>query len=219
MEQIDNMLARPKRYANIDGLGELTAGIMCLGFAFFQWEQIRSPAGAVWHSMYLFAIYFGALIAALHYGPRAIKSRITYPRTGFVEYRKRGRLWLSVASGALAAAVSVLIWIAVRHHWDMQMGALIFLGIAPAYAYRFAKTARWKWAVAAAIAVSSLAIAFISPDSLVDLTGDARLKPFVRFAGSEMLNLAAVGVLTLISGAISLWLYLRHTQPPVQEAQ
>jgi hypothetical protein len=41
--------------------------------------------------MWVFCIYAGLMSSIIHYGGKAIKQRITDPRTGFVEYRKRWR--------------------------------------------------------------------------------------------------------------------------------
>ena len=93
MDEIESLLNRPKYYNNIDGLGELGGGFMALSFGFIQWMQVRSPAHSAWHSMWVFCIYFGSMWAIHRYGTKAIKEHITYPRTGFVEYRKRDRVW------------------------------------------------------------------------------------------------------------------------------
>ena len=90
-DQIGNLLDRPKRYSNIDGVVELGGGFMCLGFALLQWLQVHAPRHSVWHRIWVCCIYAGLMFSIMHYGSRAIKQRITYPRTGFVEYRKRWR--------------------------------------------------------------------------------------------------------------------------------
>jgi len=48
MEQIESILNRPKTYYNIDGVGELAMGFMCLGCGLLMWLQRmrpRTPSG------------------------------------------------------------------------------------------------------------------------------------------------------------------------------
>ena len=213
MDQVGTLLNRPKLYNNIDGVGELEAGFGALSFAFFQWTLVRSPAHSAWHSMWVFYIYFGSMFAIFHYGTKAIKERITYPRTGFVEYRKRDRVWPTVFAAVGASASLALVMLAVRRHWDLTTGAsLVGLLSAASYAYHFAREVRWKWAVASAMALGSILIAILPGDLIGSLTGHSWLALCLP---SFMLW----GPLLLISGAISFWLYLRHTEAPAQDAQ
>ena len=41
MDQVRNLLDRPRLYYNIDGLGDLGGGVMCLGFALILWLLMR----------------------------------------------------------------------------------------------------------------------------------------------------------------------------------
>ena len=43
MDQVGNLLARPRLYYNIDGLGELGGSILCLGDALLLWLLMRRP--------------------------------------------------------------------------------------------------------------------------------------------------------------------------------
>jgi len=213
MDEIESLLNRPKYYNNIDGVAELGAGFTALSFGFIQWMQVRSPAHSAWHSMWVFYIYFGSMFAILHYGTKAIKEHITYPRTGFVEYRKRDRVWPAVLSAVAAPAFLALIMLALRRHWDLTTGAsLVGLLSAASYAYRFAREVRWKWAVAWAMAIGSILIAILPGDLIGALTGHSWLAVCLP---SFMLW----GPLLLISGGISFRLYLRHTEAPAQEGR
>ena len=157
MDQVASLLKRPKLYTNIDGTDELSGGFGLLGFGFLQWMQVRSPAHSAWHSMWVFGIYFGSLFAMLHYGTKSVKERITYPRTGYVEYRKREGIWPTAWSAIAAPAFLTLVVLALRRHWDLTTGAcLVGVLAAASYAYRFARDVRWKWAVAGAMATGSI---------------------------------------------------------------
>src|ERR1035441_463118 len=99
MDQVGSLLDRPKLYYNIDGVGELRGGFTMLGFALLMWLQAHSPSGAIWHQMYAFVVYMAVMFSIIHYGTKAIKNHITYPPTGFVEYRKPGKRCLVLRQG------------------------------------------------------------------------------------------------------------------------
>ena len=157
MDQIGSLLERPKAYYNIDGVGEMGIGFMLLSFGLLGWFQVHAPLHSAWHSMWVLFIWVGLMLLIVNYGSTAIKHRITYPRTGFVEYRKRDAVWLPAFIGAaVAAPISVGASFALRGHWDMTAPVLLFgLFLAAVYAYGFARTVRWKWAVACAMAWGS----------------------------------------------------------------
>jgi hypothetical protein len=222
MNQIGSYLKRPMLYNNIDGLGEMGTAVMCLGWALLLWLQAHTPREAIWHQMYGFLAYVGILLAVIHYGTKAIKTHITYPRTGFVEYRRRYR-WLTVIITAAftALAIPALIF-AARRHWDVAMlPSLYGLFLAAGYTYRLAGTVRWKLAVGLAMAASSIVIALLPPSYFGALADDSWITHPVRtkLVGGLLLTLIVFGGLWLISGGISFWLYLRHTQGTAKESQ
>lgn len=68
--------------------------------------------------------------------------------------------------------------------------------------------------------VASLAIAFLPADVLGALGSDpSEAADRARLGGIILLSLMADGILLLISGGISFWLYLCHTQAPAREGQ
>jgi hypothetical protein len=125
MNQAESLLSRPKLYYNIDGVGELGMGFMCLGFALLQWLQVHTPEDAIWHQMWVSVIYMVVMISILRYGSEAIKSHITYPCTGFVEYRTRDGVWTAIAAALLAPAFVALVVLVNRRHWDLTTPALL----------------------------------------------------------------------------------------------
>jgi hypothetical protein len=213
MDQLESLLNRPKAYYNIDGVGELAIGFMCLAYSLLGWLQANAPKGSVWHGMPAFIIYVGLMCLILHYGPKAIKKRITYPRTGFVQYRSRDSRWRPAIHGAVAGAVTVGLAIALRRHWNLTTPASLFgLLFAATYAYHFARNVRWKWAVAGVVALGSVAVAMLPPD-LVGAPANH------SWQGAFILTMMLYGAVLLISGGISFWLYLRRTEAPAPEAQ
>ena len=221
MDQVGSLLDRPKGYYNIDGVGELGIGFMCVSYALLQWLQVHTPEGSVWNQMYTLFVYVGLICAVIHYGSKAIKQHITYPRTGFVEYRTRDTAWrpliIALGFGVLA---SIGLLIVARSHWDVTTPAsLVGLVFAAAYAHGIARTVRWKWAVVWVMAFGSLLIAVLPADLVGALASDSwvtRLFP-ARLVGAFLLSMMLYGTMLLISGGISFWLYLRHTQAPARE--
>ena len=222
MHPIGSLLNRPKFYYNIDGAGELGIGFMCLGYALLQWMQVHSPEHSAWNSMYVLFIYVGLMCAIIHYGSRAIKKHITHPRTGFVEYRAADTLWRpAIIALVISTLGSAGLFMATRSHWDLTTPAsLIGLLLAASYAHGFARTVRWKWVVAAAMAAGSLVIAALPADLVGAVANHSWItRQFPpKLVGAFLLSFTLYGTMLLISGGISFWLYLRHTQAPAPEA-
>ena len=222
MDQVGKLLDRPRLYYNVDGVGELGAGFMLLGFALLQWLQLRAPEGAIWHRMDTFFVYVGLMCLAIHYGSKAIKKHITWPRTGFVAYRPHERWRTAAIAAPLAALMVVGLSVAIRKDWDLTTpGALIGLAFVAVYAYGFARTVRWKWIVAGVMALGSVAIAFLPANLLGAVAHDSSVTHPLRaaLAGAWLLSVTLFGAIVFVSGGISFWLYLRHTQAPAEEGQ
>src|ERR1035438_8354583 len=118
MDQIDSLLERPKAYCNVDGVGELSVGVMTLGFALIFWIQLHTARSSAWHQ-WAWVILWG-VVALIDYGSKAIKKHITYPRTGFVEYPKSARRLLGPIAAAVAAVFAIGLYLAVRSHRDLS---------------------------------------------------------------------------------------------------
>ena len=221
MDQVRDLLNRPRLYYNIDGVGELGCGFLCLGVALLVWLQTHSSATAVWNRMYFFVAYWGGMCLAIHYGSKAIKSGITYPRTGLVEYRTNGRWRLAILAAAIAALLPVAASFATRREWSVSTpSSLIGLALAASYAYGFARTVRWKLVVAGAMAAGALVIAVLPAGCLAAVVNDSGIAHVrTRLMGAFLLSFMLFGALLVISGGISFWLYLRHTEAPAQEEQ
>jgi hypothetical protein len=224
MESTGKLVDRSRQYHNVDGVGELGIGVMCLGYALLGWMQVRSPEHSAWNGMITLFVFIGVLCAVIHYGTRAIKQRITFPRTGFVEYRKRDTVWIPLILGAgLSAMAAGTVAMGIRAHWNLTSAAsLTGVLLAGCYAWGAARSVQWKWIVVVLLAASSLVVGLLPASTLDALIGNSwvarRHLPSQAFA-AFWLCLTTYGVLTLISGGISFWLYLRRTQPPAPEQE
>jgi len=229
MDQIESLMKRPVLYNNIDGVGELGLGLFCLCCGLLDWTQVRNPTTYLWHRWWGM-LWFWLIIAVIYYGSKAIKTHITYPRTGFVEYRKRKSAWMSAlalgcATALLAAWVATLAsrshWHIGGPHWGMTTpAALLGLLYAGAYAYKIAGEIRWKWVVAAAMAICSVVIAML-PASMIGVVA-ANTSDFTTLPANYrawILTITIYGAIMLISGCVSLVLYMRHTQPAMETAE
>jgi hypothetical protein len=221
MNQIGSLLDRPKSYYNIDGVGELSIAFLCLSCALLEWQQVRSREGSVWNQPYTLWIYFTLMASIIHYGSKAIKKHITYPRTGWVEYRTRDTIWKPmIISFAFSTIVSVVLFIRLKSHWDITTPlSLAGLVLAASYAHSFARTLRWKWVVAWAMAIVSIVIALLPADLIGAMANHSWITAYVpaKVVGALWLSMAAYGTMLLISGGISFWLYLQKTQAPAAE--
>lgn len=209
MNQIRNYLERPKLYYNIDGVGELGLGIMCLGYALLAWLQLHAPQDSAWHKTYTFVIYLAVMISIIRYGSKAIKTRITYRRTGFVDYRPRDKYWIPIAAGA---AFSALLWVALhvaaRGHWEMQAPAVLVGLLFAAMYFRLARTVRWKWAVLCVVLAGVVGIAALPAELVETFANHTSLTSAIpaKAVGAYWLTFVAGGTVMMISGGISLCL-------------
>ena len=90
VDQLENYVHRPLRYKSIDRIGEMGLGLVWLGLALLFWLQASAPHNSLLHSRNIFGLCCAVLLLVLIYGQKALKSRFTYPRTGFVKYRPVG---------------------------------------------------------------------------------------------------------------------------------
>jgi hypothetical protein len=172
--------------------------------------------------MYGFLIYCGVMVSIIHYGSKAIKNRITYRRTGFVDYRPRDKYWLPLGIGAGGSTLLAAgLYLAARRHWEIAT-PFSLLGLIVAASYiRIARTVPWKWVIFGVMVSGALIISALPADLLEAFANHNSPAPGIpaRAAGAFWLTFALYGVAFLVSGGISFWLYLRHTQAPEQEGQ
>ncbi|HSB01801.1 MAG TPA: hypothetical protein VLE49_14215 [Anaerolineales bacterium] len=109
---------RVKRYWYTDGLWELIGGgmfiLLGLYFSLQQYFGDQSPMGVILQSS---LILF--LIAAIFLGRRlinALKGRLTYPRTGYVEYQtvEKNSFWRRILTMTIAMTIAMFMVVISR---------------------------------------------------------------------------------------------------------
>jgi len=226
MDRIQELTARPSQYSNIDGTEEFSYGFIFLCFSIWGVLSLHIHESILWWNITT-DLGIIAISVSSYFGVKALKNRVTYHRTGFVEYRKPGKKKLTVVliacwllAAAIAAASSFLVFRGPsRPSWVFLVAGLIF----PAAYIRFARHAQWKWAIfllmiAAALLTSAL------PAELLSVVGGgasplARLGIYARDIGAFWLTFAINTTLFVISGGITFWLYICHTQALGQESE
>jgi hypothetical protein len=105
--ELDKAVKRTQRYWHIDGLTEIAFGGICLLLCAYFYLEMVVPKGTqlsnLLGSAFLLIILTGSLLAGRFVN--ALKNRITYPRTGYVAYRKAGSIhrWISAGLGLIIA--------------------------------------------------------------------------------------------------------------------
>jgi hypothetical protein len=204
-DNINYHVQRTRQYWHVDGLAELVTGgiFLFLGAYFFTLSAL--PPNSLLNTLLQagFALIF---IGILLLGKRfvaALKARLTFPRTGFVEYRpptRRSR-WISAGLAFLMAALVValmarapasLAWMPAITSLIVAAGWLIFasrLGLPRFFL----------------LAIASLAIGIgLSLAGLGDLLGLA-------------IYYALMGFVLLLSGGLTLRSYLKQAPTPREE--
>jgi len=219
---IQALLNRPRNYNNIDGTGEISAGLILLGFLFAFWMQIHTALHSFWNRSFGSILCMLALCLALHYGMKAFKQKITFPRTGFVRYRAKS-IWYVLATAGTTAATVVLISRNLRHLLDAAsaIGFLYGFFLAVCYGYGIARSVPWKWRVASAIFLSGTVVALLPAAVLQTLVAGSSARNDLGFKLIVALfpYFLVWSTLLLLSGFISLVLYLRDTRASAPDAQ
>jgi len=109
---------RVKRYWYTDGIGELIGGGMfvLLGIYFVLQEVLgqNSTVGGILQASFVLLMIGGVFVSRRLIN--TLKTRLTYPRTGYVEYQvdERGMRWRRILAVVLAFVISALTIVFVR---------------------------------------------------------------------------------------------------------
>ena len=111
---LDEIARRPARYWTIDGLPELMLGVLWIvsGGAWLLGQQV--PARWPWKAYWLIvapALALGGFAAnAL---TRALKRRVTFPRSGYVDWRPPDRRSRTRLAATIVVGAAMLAWAAL----------------------------------------------------------------------------------------------------------
>ena len=205
---IDKVIQRTHRYWYEDGLAEIATGcIFVVGGLFLSmmcFARPGSPLACIIAIGFLGLFAFGGL--AVSRVVKALKNRVTYPRTGYVSYRRpesnrRRRpivAGLGIALGMLSIVLSKVHALAWLVSMPMVEG-LIVGGILLYLGYRLGLTRFYVLAF-----LSTLIGVVASLGGLGNALGSAAY-------------FGALGVAQTVSGLFTLRAYLSKTKPPVEE--
>lgn len=195
---LDRVARRTYRYWYEDGIAEAAVGSYFALIASLMWASTRlaGPWILVWALGLPLLLIGGALGMRRTIG--ALKERLTYPRTGYVAYRRRGK-GLRWAIGAGTAAVMAVLGILTR---DVEIRLnLAILVPALLIAAAFLNQA-WRYGVLrlALLAAASAGIGLSA--AWMEAANDIAMA----------LYFGAMGGCLLLSGLVTLVLYRRRTR-------
>lgn len=204
--QVEQAPRRTAGYWYDDGLVELGTGLLFLLMAAMFALEGLVPAGrlpAAFSALWLPVILLGGMLV-LSVALRAVKQRLTYPRTGYVSYAHT-RPVRKVLAGIIGGLVSMglVLLLARRPEWltalpALQGGVVALVWFALSY-----RIGAWRLA---AVGLLTLGAGLIA--SFAGLT--ASIGAAVVFG--------TAGWASLVSGALVLARYLRTTSPPAEGA-
>jgi hypothetical protein len=200
-DPIDQAARRARRYWYVDGLNEIAFGGLCalLGI-YFQIQgalQIPSLLRQMLEAGFVLLIIAGVLM--LNKLVNLLKERITYPRSGYVSYRRPNTI-RRIATGLLAAAIasvlSALLMLApVGLDW---MAGLTGLALAAVWLF-----IAWRLQLSRFLVLSLVSLGGGIFLAVTELDGIAGIAAIYILDGAAL----------LASGGLTFWAYLRATQP------
>jgi hypothetical protein len=205
------------QYQHVDGAFELTFGgaILLMAASIYLVYRLPNPDS----SPLLFApllVFSGAAFLIDNLVQR-FRRRVTYPRTGFITFRKpqplkrsmRLLIWIGVP---LLSVILLVLFFLVRSIFPAQSQDSSFTTIWPGFA-GFLFTGMW---VIVGWKISLPRFYLIAAASLLVTVGLIISRVGI-YLGMTLL-FGAMGVLLFASGGVTLWKFLRSTPPP-QDSQ
>jgi hypothetical protein len=205
-DHLDNAIQRTKQYWNIDGIAELVVGaiFVVLG-AYFLIQSVLPPQSLL--SNLLTGLFVLLILGSGFLGGRVIdwiKTRITYPRTGYIAPSKNHKhRWIAALMAILIAAVvsALIITSPVLLDWVPAITGIFAAAILTLAAYRNATVRIYILAGISLLLGTTL--------SLLTLEDNYALAAYYGL----------MGLAGLISGGITLITYLQNTIQDVEDNQ
>jgi MFS family permease len=202
-KEINETIKRTKRYWYVDGFSEIGIGLLLVAIILFNYAagQVRQT----WLQIGLFVIGLPALIILGGRGMSWILSRLkekyTYPRTGYVAYHRKtsSQRWKRVLqSGIIGATIGAGMSIFAETLPVILQYTFIALVIALAYTYIGYTVGLARFYVIAAATMALLIIILVFNPS-------SNTFYLLFFTGQ--------GFFWITSGTVTLYKYMRTTQP------
>lgn len=195
-----------QQYWYIDGISELGGGVtlFLVGAFYLALELLPpSPLRAVLTGFFQPVIIL-ALIFGTRYAVRKLKEKITYPRSGYVQYRERTskrRWFVAVVSGAVAALTTIGItlvsdWVSVA---VIPVICGFFISLLEFYIGSMIGVARFYW-LAAIPLITGISLSLIGVSDQMAIA----------------VLLGITGLIWMVSGIFVLVAYLKRYPLPVE---
>jgi hypothetical protein len=199
---------RAVQYFYVDGTFEFSMGGLCLLLGLYFYLQHRLTGSLVGEMM---APFFILVVLGGGWGinrlAMALKARLTFPRTGYVNYRAGQGLpprWRTALGGGLGVLVSAFAgWLAVRRPAGLDwLPLLTGLGFGLALGLFARRTALPRfYALAVVILAGGMAFSMLGLEQWAGLAG----------------TYGGIGLLLVLTGAGVLYGYLRRNPLPQEE--
>jgi hypothetical protein len=144
---VDRLMKQTQRYWYEDGIADMAmGGFMLLLGLLFAGESLTpqgSPLWGLWGVGLPMFLIGGGLVAG--WIVKRLKSRVTYPRTGYVEYERKGlsrfarMLAMALAAAVLAASFVVVI------RWSVSPSLFFGLAFLGTYSYVAFRVRLWRY--------------------------------------------------------------------------
>ena len=204
-DSIDSIIRRTQRYWYVDGLAEMMVGLFLVVVSAYFLFQARIDTSGL-NPILANAGLLAAILVVLWFLRtvlRALKARLTYPRTGYVAHSRmrHGNGWQQYGPIALLAIASLSLLVLTLHWHTVPSWAPFLEGSVAgltvlAVGMRF-QLLRFAWLASLLVLIGAV-ITFINPGVTLATT----------------LSSTAGGMCFIVSGGITLVHYLRTTRPP-----
>ena len=194
---------KPAVYQLLDGTYDLNFGVFFPVWALI----IRMSEGTTvgWH---WFAMVYGMNTAAFtvaHFGTRYIRRRLVYPRSGYLKFQKRPWVLVLVTLLSAAVAAGLSLWFAKSQ--SSVLSAPLIAGSLNGLVYLIGALQR-RVRRLATLAMLSIAIGFAV--HLIEPGSGYEKSILLRNAVGAFWYFLLMGMVFLISGALTLRSYVRH---------
>jgi hypothetical protein len=208
-DNLADVEGRVRRYWFTDGIGELMGGalflLLGLYFAAQQYVGEKSPVGVILQSGFIVLVIGGMFVG--RWMINQLKTRVTYPRTGYVEYRVKDKNSVRRRTIAFALAMAVAMFaIVITRNINTIDSMVALTGLLVSAILLFNQG--WAHGVGRFYVLSAVALIL---GIVLSVSGFARGYNLGLFYGF-------MGICFIISGGLTLRHYLSENPMPVEES-